>query len=396
MSFSFTDAQIARMAEVEQEWIDCAFSTDPADRAAAEQSIKEVYRVAKHQSPERILWCQSPFESLMTVAYLRARYWRRLWKSARTRYSDSLWQTFKRNFLANFADSVSEVFWDRIGERCQFRLTAPNRDTEQGGRAWQSLFSRFQGLTEHEQSFNAVVADEFWPDTAEPDELQRLARVSQDGFDRNTTWEPDGGHHDITMSICFACWHDLFGFQRDAESAHAHGKLARSAGMWWAFERLCLIAERPCLIRVDGQQRLHSEIGPALIYPDGWAVHCWHGVRVPRNTILSPDTITVAQIERQRNLEARRVLMERYGTERYLRDSGAHEIQRDQFGVLYRRDFQRQEPLMMLMVTNRTPEPNGSFREYFMRVPPTMNTARQAVAWTFGLRAAEYLPAMES
>jgi hypothetical protein len=27
-----------------------------------------------------------------------------------------------------------------------------------------------------------------------------------------------------------------------------------------------------------------------------------------------------------------------------------------------------------------------------MRVPPTMTTAREAVAWTFGMPAAEYAP----
>jgi hypothetical protein len=35
----------------------------------------------------------------------------------------------------------------------------------------------------------------------------------------------------------------------------------------------------------------------------------------------------------------------------------------------------------------------GHFRTYVLRVPPNMQTPRQAIAWTFGLRAEEYQPA---
>lgn len=37
-----------------------------------------------------------------------------------------------------------------------------------------------------------------------------------------------------------------------------------------------------------------------------------------------------------------------------------------------------------------TLEPDGSSKFYFLRVPPTMRTAREAVAWTFGLSECEY------
>ena len=37
-----------------------------------------------------------------------------------------------------------------------------------------------------------------------------------------------------------------------------------------------------------------------------------------------------------------------------------------------------------------TPEPDGSFRRYFLRVPPTVRTAREGVAWSYGLRRRDY------
>ena len=50
----------------------------------------------------------------------------------------------------------------------------------------------------------------------------------------------------------------------------------------------------------------------------------------------------------------------------------------------------------MVEVVNSTPEPDGSRKTYFLRVPPTITTAREAVAWTFALGAGEYRPAVET
>ena len=51
----------------------------------------------------------------------------------------------------------------------------------------------------------------------------------------------------------------------------------------------------------------------------------------------------------------------------------------------------------MLEVENSTPEPDGSYKRYFLRVPPEVRTPREAVAWTFGFDAeGDYAPASES
>ena len=50
----------------------------------------------------------------------------------------------------------------------------------------------------------------------------------------------------------------------------------------------------------------------------------------------------------------------------------------------------------MVEVVNATPEPDGSFRDYLIRVPPRFRTARGAVAWTFGMEAREYRPKVET
>lgn len=89
-------------------------------------------------------------------------------------------------------------------------------------------------------------------------------------------------------------------------------------------------------------------------------------------------------------------MIERYGLARYLTDAGAVEVARDECGTLYRKDVDGDEPILMVKVRNSTPEPDGSVKDYWLRVPPTITTARGAVAWTFDTPAAKYSPEVQT
>jgi hypothetical protein len=103
-------------------------------------------------------------------------------------------------------------------------------------------------------------------------------------------------------------------------------------------------------------------------------------------------------------------MIERYGQSKFLMDSGATDIHRDDFGVLYRKEIQGDEPMVMVKVANSTAEHDGTFRDYFIRVHPECRlllgpgkfgasqpmTAHSAIASTFGLTAAEYAPCLET
>ena len=117
-------------------------------------------------------------------------------------------------------------------------------------------------------------------------------------------------------------------------------------------------------VKRDTEGRLHSEDSPSIAYRDGWSLWHWHGVNVSRQIIEFPETITVKQIEDEANAEVRRVMIERYGQAKYLLDSEAVEIHRDDFGTLYRKEIPQDEPLLMVKVVNSTPEPNGDFKDY--------------------------------
>jgi hypothetical protein len=143
----------------------------------------------------------------------------------------------------------------------------------------------------------------------------------------------------------------------------------------------------------------HSEHGPAIKFKGGGSVYAWGGEYIPEPWVIEqPGRITPDKIIRLRDASTMAVALERYGWERFV-VSPDSELVSDQPGIgrLFRRgvklDFR---VLAAVEVINATPEPDGTRRRYVLRVPEYMTTAREAVAWTFGLDAHEYQPDAET
>jgi hypothetical protein len=195
--------------------------------------------------------------------------------------------------------------------------------------------------------------------------------------------------------------------------------LAAGLGFFWVLERRghrhrqVIAVLRPA-VRVD-DGRLHSWDGPAVSWrrrvPARWAHGAyeaasappleqwfWRGISVPARLATRADRLTVADVASIGNVEVRRLAVERLGYERFLAEGGAELVQQDDFGRLWRTGITLHgEPVTVVEVVNATDEPDGSRRRYFLRVPPTAQSAREAVAWTFGFdNPAEYLPIAQS
>lgn len=169
------------------------------------------------------------------------------------------------------------------------------------------------------------------------------------------------------------------------------------AAPWYSFYRnVCFVGMYPRTTSFDEQFRLSSRSGPAITFADGYEVFAVEGIVVPRKLIESPNTISISDIDQQENAAVRRMMVDTYGAARYIQGSAAVLVHEDECGQLYQKEMAGDEPLLMVRVRNSTPEADGSFKFYFLRVPPNMRTAREAVAWTFNVSPREYKPEVES
>lgn len=178
------------------------------------------------------------------------------------------------------------------------------------------------------------------------------------------------------------------------------------------YDKICFVCERPVSLTVDTAQRHHNETGPALRFSDGYSLYSWHGLTLPEGKewiITNPEQITIEKIDAEENQEIKRVMLERFGIERYLKEGNAVKVHQDETGTLYRKPIPGTElTLTMVHVINGSLEPDGTRREFFLEVheelrpmhkledgtinlgEPQEPTARNAVASTYGLRGEAY------
>lgn len=145
-------------------------------------------------------------------------------------------------------------------------------------------------------------------------------------------------------------------------------------------EEFCMVCEFPDVIKIDAQNRPHCIDGPSHRWMDGWSLYHSHGVRLPEWIIERTDLITVDNIESESNAEIRRVMMERYGYHRYMRDCGArvvdecsddHELIGLRGARLLRKELDGEpEPIIYLDMLNSSPEPDGTVKRYLERINP--------------------------
>ena len=86
-----------------------------------------------------------------------------------------------------------------------------------------------------------------------------------------------------------ASWMGFYDFFRRhfglAEKASGLAEVTQICGWVWPFSGAVIITDRPSVIALDGEKRLHCGTGPAIKYRDGFAVYAWHGVRIPDDWI---------------------------------------------------------------------------------------------------------------
>ncbi|MBZ0189896.1 MAG: hypothetical protein K8F91_26860 [Candidatus Obscuribacterales bacterium] len=172
--------------------------------------------------------------------------------------------------------------------------------------------------------------------------------------------------------------------------------LSIAAAGYYFTDEVCFVCAKPTTLSTNEVGRPHDEKRAAARWADGFSIHSWRGVIVDAELIKNKTGITISMILAEKNAVIRQVMLDIYGEERFLKESRAEIIHQDECGTLLRHSFPGDEPLLMVRVKNSTAEPDGTFKDYYLRVPPHMERARQAVAWTFGVAEADYEPCQQT
>ncbi|WP_328644787.1 hypothetical protein OHS58_30345 [Amycolatopsis sp. NBC_00348] len=358
---------VSRVPEIRDEWLRHALSTEPAERGTAEAVISELYALAG-QSPPEFVRVSSPAAAVALIP------------PARTLSLGGDLPVEGR--IATLVTSLRERLDQYIGAwRNRYRQPDPPRD----------------GASVREFLNNGVAPA-----------LRRTIRDSVAGALRGELATSSGLHWYGQQDAYWVAHYDLH--QRvdgvrfaadDVAQLDLWATLARSCGWWWPRENVCVVADRPLVVRTEqlpsdyGEARLHNGNGPALAFPDGWTVHAWHGTRVPPWVIDAP---TADRITGERNVEVRRCAIEHVGWTAFIEDAGLRLLARaDDPGnpgselLLYDAWPEPwRTPARWLLAVNGSVERDGTRRRYGLRVPAGFDHPLDAAGWTYGLSGAQY------
>ena len=122
----------------------------------------------------------------------------------------------------------------------------------------------------------------------------------------------------------------------------------------------------------------------------------WRGVPIDHRIAFQPMNIRVDEILAESNSALRHVLLERFGLERFFSEANAQVIDTDRDAggerKLLRVPIAGDEDLVCVLV--HCP---STGRRYILRVPPTMKSCREAIAWTAGIDNPDlYRPLVET
>lgn len=425
-----TPEQEAILPTIRDEWIQHGLSTRPADRPAAEAGMRAAYEAAGLEPPKIFVWLDSPLAGCIgswMLSQVESRVETQAWTQVEDHVEGQVWadawaQAWARlevrdrvQVAGQVEAQVEEQLKAYVRSQVRFQvgpqLSSDStwyqvEDQAEGHLMWQvwgQTDSRARSRVEDQvhdhvqihvrtrvkSQVGDQVEDQVW------NRVRAEVRSRVEDQARPQVEKARFGQHEAAT----------FAYYEAVASLGATGiepltglmDVARNAGWWWAMRHTAVLTERPTTLHRDREDRLHHETGPALTYPDGFAVHAWHGTRVPADLVETGwDT---QRILTEPNAEIRRCAIERLGWDQFTAEAGLTQIGEtvpdpgnpghtlalyDVPEAIY------DEPVRVLLCTNGSVERDGTRRRFGLTVPASINDPVHAAAWTFDWPVAAY------
>ncbi len=419
-----------------RQWASLVASTEVVDRPTVERAANDVYRAFGEPVPFVHVWVRSPREAVIAgrllCGFLEELHqrgppvqaaWSRAVDDDSPPHPDPTWESVVRLVGGQLPRRVPWAWQARTPfER---RRTSFPRLGPAFGFIDHALTYRDPELAAVHRDIHAAVGD-----GADLIAAAISYQLAQEGGDPPVmpARQQRNAPHEVG---CLGAMAGLIGGAM-RERIAAVAALAAGCGGWLPLDGAVVFIDRPIEMACDERGWPHRATGPAIRYGDGWRIWVADGAVVPQAAVEDPEGQDITAIQAERDPRRRRALvhlmgeqayrarvgataqaisaepdtalqrelMAAFGQARYMLEVG-RVVHRDTDGLghprrLWQAPRRGDMGLMFVEVMNSTPEPDGSTRTFWLRVPPHMRTCQAAVAWTFGLGEADYVLDRES
>ena len=370
-----TPDEKARMDEHAKLWIARAFRTDPIEPDKIIPAIEGIYAAAKLKKPRVVI---APSPMVMAFAYgASAAIWHNRGVDM-TRATDRA----TRTATDSATDSATRTATDSATATATLSATDSATRSATLSATYNATLSATDSATRSATGNTETAAA-----------LACMQLGGELGLECARRWGSvyQGGNmwagYDCYLTAC----RDILGLRLPEHDAYAHWEQAAIHGGFRVMHpEFCIVSDFPEFIKIDDQNRAHCETGPSHRWRDGWSLYHWHGVSIPAEWIEDKASLTPQIALTWSNVEQRRAACEILGWAEILSALDAKIIHADddpQIGSIVEVTIPEIGRERFLRVTC------GTGREFALPVPPTIKTAIEAQAWTYGFDdPAEFLP----
>jgi len=424
-----TPEQEALIPAYREKWQAIALSTEPIDREKAAAAVKAVYSVMGKKAPS-IRFCSSPKEAIQLRLESETReetqipvnFWARLFAQLCQIWKIIRWQQrLQNNSLQKLKLRLEKTAVKHIKRRVQL-LLPPQNEKEEMAKLYLQISqieanldgeNTQQSAAQEQEALRSLVSQFRWiPKIFIRSWIEGMLVLNVQKEILGVNWSIQGGewtqfeHIERRLINQFARQVGMEYFQKyypcfqpiasattanwlefyisvlnvtcDGKKWEAFESLVKECGWIFCFDRVCTVCDRPRILSVDGENRLHAEGEPAMQFADGYSLYAHHGVMLPEKYgEVHPDRWQAQWLLEEDNAEIRRVLIQGIGYARICQDLQA--VVMDSFAeyTLLRIDSDVDvEPMHLLKMTC----PSTGYI-HAMRVPPNVRGAREAIKW---------------
>ena len=304
-----TAAEKRQMDAITQEWIGIAMRTDPIDPAKITPAIHALYAAADLPAP-RVVIVPSPL--VMAFAYgASAAVWHTRGATDSATLSATLSATDSATDSATRSATLSATY--------SATLSATRSATDSA--TLSATLSATRSAT-YSATDSATLSATRGATLSATDSATRSAAAAcydlagDFGLMCAHRWSItyQGGNMWAGFPSYVAACRDVLGLDLpEFNKWKAWEDCARHGGFRVMHPEFCLVCDFPEILRIDDQNRAHSETGPSHRWRDGWSLYHWHGVSVPTHWIEDRANLDPAEVLSCENVEQRAAGMEIVG-----------------------------------------------------------------------------------
>ena len=154
---------------------------------------------------------------------------------------------------------------------------------------------------------------------------QRLGRsVKREAIKRIASWYShyNGGSEWASWCCYLSFVRDVVGWESKTHENYTHYENAAiHGGPRFLHKNFALLSDRANTRKINEQNQLHCEDGPALAWNCGTKKWLINGVKVDEQIVMRPETQTIETIDNEKNSDVRAIRIDRFGWPRYLKES---------------------------------------------------------------------------